>query len=123
MRTSRDDLNPVFGAVASYFAVLAEPSRLKIMHAVCEGERTVNAIVDETGISQPNVSRHLALMLQRGLVKRRRDGNRIYYGIADPEIPELCRAVCARIAGGMDEHRPMQRKLLRLIPSPRKRAA
>jgi DNA-binding transcriptional ArsR family regulator len=123
MKRTGDDLDPVFAAVAGYFAVLAEPSRLKIMHAVCEGERTVNAIVDETGISQPNVSRHLALMLQRGLVKRRRDGNRIYYGIADPEIPEFCRAVCSRIAGGMDGHGPMRRKLLRLIPPAKKRAA
>jgi DNA-binding transcriptional ArsR family regulator len=112
----------VFEALAGYFAALAEPSRLKIMHAVCEGERTVGAIVAETGISQPNVSRHLALMLQRGLVRRRRDGNQIYYGISDQATPEVCRTVCTRLAARMDERRPLRRKLQRLMPPPRKRA-
>jgi DNA-binding transcriptional ArsR family regulator len=123
MKSSAADFDAVFNAVAGYFAVLAEPSRLKIMHAVCEDERTVGAIVTETGISQPNVSRHLALMLQRGLVRRRREGNQIYYGIADQATPEICRAVCTRIADGMDGHGPMRRKLLRLIPPAKKRAA
>lgn len=123
MKSSADDLDAVFSTVAAYFAVLAEPNRLRIMHAVCESERSVGDIVGETGISQPNVSRHLALMLQRGLVRRRRDGNQIYYAIADRATPEICRAVCERIAAGMDGHRPLQRRLLRLIPPARKRAA
>jgi len=43
-----DDLDPVFDLVAGYFAMLAEPTRLKIMHSICEGERTVNEIVSVT---------------------------------------------------------------------------
>ena len=73
-----DNLDPVFDAIASYFAMLAEPARLKIMHAICEGERSVNQIVGDTGITQTNVSRHLGLMYRRGVVVRRRDGNQVY---------------------------------------------
>lgn len=118
-----DDRDPLFGALAGYFAVLAEPSRLKIMHAICEKERTVGAIAAESGISQPNVSRHLKLMRLHGLVQYRRDGNEIYYRITDQNIPKICRSVCAQIAAGMDGHGPMRRRLLRLIPTMKKRAA
>jgi DNA-binding transcriptional ArsR family regulator len=117
-----DKLDPVFDAVASYFAVLAEPARLKIMHAICERERSVNEIVRDTGIPQSNVSRHLGLMYRQGVVERRRDGNQIYYQVADETMPELCRAVCARIAKTMDERRPMRRQLLQLVPATRRTA-
>ena len=123
MTLNAAELDPVFSTLASYFSVLAEPSRLKIMQAVCESERCVGAIVAATGISQPNVSRHLALMHQRGVVWRRRKGNQVFYRLADQTMPEVCRAVCARIATGMDERRLLRRKLLRLIPPPKKRAA
>lgn len=123
MTPNADELDPVFSALASYFSVLSEPSRLKIMHAVCESERCVGAIVATTGISQPNVSRQLALMHQRGLVRRRREGNQIFYRIADETMPEVCRAVCARIAADMDKRRLLRRKLLRLMPPPKRRAA
>lgn len=118
-----DELDAVFGTLAGYFALLAEPARLKIMHAICEDERTVGEIVEDTGISQTNVSRHLGLMHRQGVVVRRRDGKQIYYRVADDTMPELCRAVCARMAKSMDERRPLARRLLKLIPAPKKRPA
>lgn len=118
-----DNLDPVFRAIAGYFAVLAEPARLRIMHAICEDERTVNQIVSDTGIAQTNVSRHLGVMHRNGVVERRRDGNQIYYRVADETTPELCRAVCTRIAKTMDERRPLRRRLLTLVPATKKRAA
>lgn len=117
-----DDLDPLFSTVAGYFAILAEPARLKIMHAICEGERSVSEIVVDTGISQTNVSRHLGLMHRQGVVVRRRDGKQIYYRVADQTMPELCRAVCMRMAKSMDERRPLARRLLKLIPAPKRRA-
>ena len=117
------ELDPVFDAVAAYFSVLSEPTRLKIMHAVCNGEKTVSQIVADTGSTQTNVSRHLGLMHRHGVLTRRRDGNQIYYTVADPTMVELCRTVCNRIAGTIDERRPLRRQLLRLIPAPKKRAA
>jgi len=118
-----DELDPVFAAVAAYFSVLSEPTRLKIMHAVCNGERTVSQIVAETGATQTNVSRHLGLMHRHGVLVRRREGNQIYYRVADSTMVELCRTVCNRIASTIDERRPLRRKLLSLIPARGKRAA
>ena len=117
-----DELDPVFNTVAAYFGVLAEPTRLKIMHAVCLGEKTVSQIVEATGATQTNVSRHLGLMHRSGVLGRRKEGNQVYYSVADQTMVELCRSVCTRIASTIDERRPMKRQLLRLLP-PKKRAA
>lgn len=118
-----NELDPVFDAVAAYFSVLSEPTRLKIMHAVCNGERTVSEIVAETGATQTNVSRHLGLMYRHGVLARRRVGTQVIYRVADPTLIELCRTVCNRIAGTIDERQPLRRQFLKLLPAPRKRAA
>lgn len=117
-----DELDPVFAVVAGYFGVLSEPTRLKIVHSLCHGEaKTVSQIVAETGASQTNVSRHLSLMHRHGVVARRKAGTQVYYSVADETMVELCRSVCTRIAGTIDERRPMRRQLLGLLP--KKRAA
>ena len=117
-----DELDPVFATVAGYFGVLSEPTRLKIIHALCQGaEKTVNEIVAETGATQTNVSRHLSLMHRHGVVARRKVGTQVWYSVADQTMVELCRSVCTRIAGTIDERKPMKKQLLRLLP--RKRAA
>ena len=72
---------PVFAAVARYFGLLSEPTRLKILHTICRDEQSVSAIVAATGATQTNVSRHLALMHQAGVVSRRREGNAVYYRV------------------------------------------
>jgi DNA-binding transcriptional ArsR family regulator len=118
-----EELDPVFDTVAAYFAVLSEPTRLKIMHALCLGEKTVSQVMAETGATQTNVSRHLGIMRRQGVLARRKDGNQVHYSIADQTMVELCRAVCTQIASTMDERRPLRRRLLKLIPAPKKRAA
>jgi DNA-binding transcriptional ArsR family regulator len=115
------ELDPVFSTVAAYFSVLSEPTRLKIMHAVCNGERSVSQIVAETGATQTNVSRHLGLMHRHGVLARRKDGNQVYYRVADETMIELCRSVCNRIATTIDERRPLRKQFLKLLP--KKRAA
>jgi DNA-binding transcriptional ArsR family regulator len=117
------ELDPVFNAVAAYFAVLSEPMRLKVMHAVCGGERTVSEIVELTGATQTNISRHLSIMYRQHLLTRRKVGNQVYYGVADEAMVELCRSVCTRIASAMDQRRPLKKQLLKLIPPTKKRAA
>lgn len=118
-----DELDPVFDAVAAYFSVLSEPTRLKIMHAVCDHEQSVSQIVVATGGTQTNISRHLGLMHRYGVLARRRDGNQIYYRVADETMVELCRSVCNRIATTIDDNRPLRKQLLKLLPVPNKRAA
>ncbi len=98
--------------VARYFGLLAEPMRLRILHTICQDEQSVSAIVAATGATQTNVSRHLALMHQAGVVSRRRAGNAVYYQVCDPEFVEICRSVCVQIAGRIDEQQPLQRGLL-----------
>lgn len=107
-----DELAGVFTAVARYFSLLSEPTRLRILHAICQAEQSVSAIVVATGATQTNVSRHLALLHQAGVVSRRRDGNTVYYGVADPEFVSICRSVCVQIAGRIDAHAPLRRDLL-----------
>jgi len=107
-----DGLDPVLAVVARYFGVLAEPTRLKILHAICEDERSVSAIVADIGATQTNVSRHLSLMLNAGIVERRREGNTVYYRMADREFVEICRRMCERIASRLDTQAPLRRDLI-----------
>ena len=118
-----DELDPVFDAVASYFSVLSEPTRLRIMHAICETEKSVSQIVEEIGSTQTNASRHLSLMYRSGVLARRKEGSQVYYRVADASMIEVCRTVCTQIAGSMDEKTPLRREQLRLRPPPKKRAA
>ena len=118
-----NELDTVFEAVATYFSVLSEPTRLKIMHAVCDTEKTVSQIVGATGGTQTNISRHLGLMYRQDVLAKRRDGNQIYYRVTDETMMELCRSVCNRIATTIDERKPLQRQLLSLMPPSKKLAA
>ena len=111
-KESSDELDRVFTAVARYFGLLSEPTRLRILHAICQAEQSVSAIVAATDASQTNVSRHLARMYQAGVVSRRRAGSTVYYGVADPEFVSICRSVCVQIAGRIDAAAPLARDLL-----------
>jgi len=112
MKASDDPLTSVLEAVAGYFGALAEPTRLRVLRAICPGERTVGGIVEETGVSQPAVSRHLAALHRHGIVTRRRSANQVYYRISDTSAPELCRTVCTRVGDKM-LGRPQLRRRLR----------
>jgi DNA-binding transcriptional ArsR family regulator len=92
------DLDSVFESASGYFALLAEPMRLKILHAICDRERTVGDIVAATGATQTTVSRHLGAMHRAGALSRRRDRNFTWYGVADATLTELCRTVCVHVA-------------------------
>ena len=112
-----DELDDMFAAVARYFGLLAEPTRLKILHTICREERSVTNIVAVTGVTQTNVSRHLALMREAGVVSRRRDGTTVYYRVNDPEFVEICRNVCVQIAGRIDARQPLKKDLLEFAAS------
>ncbi len=93
-----EDQSAVFEAVARYFSLLGEPTRLRILHSICQEEKCVSDIITHTGATQTNVSRHLGVMYQAGMLSRRRDGNQIYYSVADAVFIELCRAVCQQMS-------------------------
>ena len=96
--SATSDLDSVFESASCYFALLAEPMRLKILHAICDRERTVGDIVAATGATQTTVSRHLGAMHRAGALSRRRDRNFTWYGVADATLTELCRTVCVHVA-------------------------
>lgn len=91
--------------VAGRFKVLAEPTRLRILNALREGEKTVSEIVEETGSGQANVSKHLSRLDRHGMVSRRKEGLNVYYRIADPAVFDLCELVCDSLEADLDAKR------------------
>jgi DNA-binding transcriptional ArsR family regulator len=89
--------------VAAYFQVLAEPTRLQILNILRLGERNVGELAQMCGFTAANISRHLALMTQQGLVERESRGTSAYYRIADASIFALCDLVCGNIGRQMDK--------------------
>lgn len=85
--------------IASRFRILGEPTRLKLIHVLREGRRTVNELVSLTGKSQAHVSRQLKALAEAGILSRQREGVSVYYSIGDPAILELCHFVCGGLAG------------------------
>lgn len=101
----RDFSDATLDAIAGRFKVLSEPTRLRILDALRDGEKTVTELVEELGLGQANVSRHLALLRRHDMVARRKDGTRRPYRIADPGVFELCDLVCGRIEEDLEERR------------------
>jgi DNA-binding transcriptional ArsR family regulator len=110
-----EQMNNVFESVARYFALLAEPTRLRIMHSICQQEKSVNQIVQELGVSQTNVSRHLGLMFRAGVLARRKEGNQVLYKVTDAAFTEICRTVCVRVAAGLEGDPSLKRGVRSLI--------
>lgn len=82
--------------VARHFRLLGEPMRLKILQAICKKPLTVTEIVTATGATQANVSKHLALLSNGGIVSREQDGQFAYYGLKDELTLKLCKLVHAQ---------------------------
>lgn len=80
--------------VARRFRMLGEPFRLRLLQQMQTGEKTVNELVSALDGNQPNVSKHLALLYDAGLVSKRRDGTSVLYAISDPMVFKLCDLVC-----------------------------
>jgi len=83
--------------VAAYFQALSEPTRLRLLNLLRDGERNVGDLAQACGYTAANVSRHLAMLTQHGLVKRESRGTSAYYRIADPSVYALCDLVCGNI--------------------------
>ena len=96
----RQDADPereLFRIQAEFCKGLAHPKRLLIISALKEGEKSVNQIAETTGIRQANLSQHLTILRQLGILEKRREGLNIYYSIADERIVQACEIVRAAI--------------------------
>lgn len=88
--------------VAERFKALGEPTRLRILNALRAGEKTVSELMEETGLGQANVSKHLQMLHSLGFVERRKEGLYVYYRLADESVFQLCDIVCGRLAAEAD---------------------
>ena len=70
--------------------VLADPKRLRLIDALRDAERSVGELAETLGATYPNVSQHLNVMRDAGLVVSRRDGTSVYYRLAYPQITQAC---------------------------------
>jgi DNA-binding transcriptional ArsR family regulator len=84
--------------VAEYFKVLSEVSRLQLLNSLRSGAKSVTEIVEVTGLGQANVSKHLKVLTQAGMVSRHPNGGNVFYEISDPIIFDLCEVVCDRLS-------------------------
>ena len=99
---SKINLTPqVIGLIAERFKALSEPARLQILNCLRGGELTVSDLVEQTGLGQANVSKHLQLLRSLGFVSRTREGLFVYYALADRTVFRLCDIICGRIEAEM----------------------
>jgi DNA-binding transcriptional ArsR family regulator len=88
--------------IAERFRVLAEPTRIKLLDRLREGEATVLELTALVGTTQQNVSKHLVLLQRAGILARRRQSNFTYYRIIDDSVYALCEAVCGSLQNRFD---------------------
>lgn len=99
---SQNTEDQVFESVAELFGVLSTPIRLKIISAVCNGEKNVSELLAQIDTTQPNMSQHLSMLYRSGVLSKRREGTQIYYKLQSERVATLCRAVCTQVAIELD---------------------
>ena len=88
--------------IATRFRALSEPMRLRILNLLMQEECTVGQLVELTGSSQANISKHVALLRDAGMVGTRKEGLSSYCYIADPIVNDLCEMMCSRLREEME---------------------
>ena len=89
--------DPVVELVARRFRVLGEPMRIRLLDRLRVADASVQELTDALGASQQNVSKHLGILLDAGIVSRRKEGTAAVYTIADETVYALCEAVCGSL--------------------------
>ena len=83
--------------VAERFRILGEPVRIRLLQVLQSGEKNVSELVAAVGSTQPNVSKHLRILQEAGIVGRHQKGNNVFCYIADESVFDLCDAVCSSL--------------------------
>jgi DNA-binding transcriptional ArsR family regulator len=95
--------DPVVELIAQRFRVLGEPVRIRLLERLRRGEATVTELTAVIGASQQNVSKHLGVLLEAGIVARRKQGTASLYRIEDEAVFDLCEQVCGSIERRLSE--------------------
>lgn len=99
----------VYEVAAELFSLMSTPIRLKIISALCHGEKTVSELLVEIDTTQPNMSQHLGQLYRSGVLTRKRAGQQMIYRINNERAAVLCRAVCTQIAIEIDDPEAVSR--------------
>lgn len=91
--------------IARRFRLLGEPTRIKLLDRLRQGDASVQELTEAIGTTQQNVSKQLGVLLQAGIVGRRKVGNYAYYSIADESVFALCEQVCGSLERQLDSLR------------------
>jgi DNA-binding transcriptional ArsR family regulator len=83
--------------IARRFRVIGEPMRIRLLDHLRSGEASVNELAGALGASQQNVSKHLGVLAEVGILGRHKDGNHVYYRIVDEGVFALCDQVCGSV--------------------------
>jgi len=89
--------------IAARLRVIGDANRIRILDQLRDGELSVTALSERLGTSQQNVSKHLGILLQAGIVSRRKEGTSSLYGVADESVFELCEQICGGIQDRLAE--------------------
>jgi DNA-binding transcriptional ArsR family regulator len=92
----------VVDLIARRFRVMADPTRIKLLDRLREGEASVQELTDAVGSTQQNVSKHLGVLADAGIVSRRKEGNFTKYRVVDEGIWQLCEDVCGSVERQLD---------------------
>lgn len=84
--------------IAAYFKVLSDPTRLQILSLLRTGELNVGELAERCNFTSANISRHLSILSQHGLITRRTQGTSAYYKLTDESSYALCELVCENIS-------------------------
>ena len=95
--------------VAERFRTLGEPTRIKLLDRLREGEASVIELTELIGTTQQNVSKHLGVLQRAGILARRKQGNFAYYRIVDEGVYALCEQVCSSLQRQADARRELVR--------------
>jgi len=89
--------NDLAELIARRFRVIGEPMRIRLLDRLRDGEATVTELTEALDASQQNVSKHLSVLADVGIVGRRKDGNRVYYSVVDESVFALCEDICGSV--------------------------
>jgi len=106
----------VFDSVAELFAMLSTPIQLRIISAVCHGEKNISELLAEIDTTQPNLSQHLGLLYRSGVLSKCGEGTQIYYRQNSELVATLCRSACTRVAIELESEERIERSDRR-VPS------
>ena len=90
----------------------ADPKRLLIINELRDGEKAVGELANALEISQAVISRHLAILRERGVVTPRREGTNVFYSLADPQISDACDLVHQVLLNQIEKNRELSDKLI-----------